>query len=101
MEGFKWDIIKSIINEDFKADAIHLLKKSGRTIPSVAKDLGGNHQTLRNWLKKDSNRQNPDKVKIMKLAAELRSEKRRVMELEESVAILKKATAIFATSNRD
>lgn len=39
-------------DEDFKADAIHSLKESGRTIPSVAKDLGINHQTLRNWLKK-------------------------------------------------
>jgi transposase-like protein len=36
----------------------------------------------------------------MALEAELRAEKRRNADLEESVAILKKATALFATSNR-
>jgi len=36
----------------------------------------------------------------MELEAELRAEKRRNTDLEESVAILKKAAAIFATSNR-
>lgn len=87
-------------DEEFKTDAIRLLKQSGSSIPSVAKDLGINHQTLRNWLKKDEKRQNPDKARIMQLEAELRCEKRRVTELEESVTILKKATAIFATSNR-
>jgi hypothetical protein len=34
------------------------------------------------------------------LEAELRAEKRRTADLEETVAILKKAAAIFATNNR-
>ncbi|MDD4550258.1 MAG: transposase, partial [Syntrophomonadaceae bacterium] len=35
--------------EEFKADAIRLVKE-GRSIPSVASDLGINSQSLRNWV---------------------------------------------------
>lgn len=87
-------------DEEFKADAMRLFREGGRSVPSVAKDLGINPQTLRNWLGEDNKRQNPDKARIMELEAELRAEKRRVADLEESVAILKKATAIFASHNR-
>jgi len=87
-------------DEEFKADAIRLVGEAGRSVPSVAKDLGVTPQTLRNWLGEDNKRQSPDKVRIMELEAALRAEKRRVADLEESVAILKKATAIFATSSR-
>jgi transposase-like protein len=87
-------------DEEFKADAIRLVRDGGRSVPSVAKDLGINPQTLRNWLGFDKKRQSPDKARILELEAELKAAKRRNVELEESVAILKKATAIFATSNR-
>lgn len=85
---------------EFKADAVRLVKESGRSAASVAKDLGINPQTLRNWMGSDKKIQSPDKVKIMELEAELRAEKRRNNDLEESVAILKKAAAIFAANNR-
>jgi transposase-like protein len=85
---------------EFKADAIKMVRESGRSAASVAKDLGINPQTLRNWLGEDKKRESPDKARIMALEAELRAEKRRNADLEESVAILKKATALFATSNR-
>ena len=85
---------------EFKAEAIKMVKDGERSVSSVAKDLGINPQTLRNWMGDDYKRQSSNKVKIMELEAELRAEKRRVADLEESVAILKKATALFATSNR-
>lgn len=85
---------------EFKADAMRLVKEGGRSAASVAKDLGVNPQTLRNWLGIDSKKHSSDKARIMELEAELRAEKRRNNDLEESVAILKKAAAIFATSNR-
>ncbi len=87
-------------DDEFKADAMKLVKENGRSAASVAKDLGINPQTLRNWLGADTKKQSPDKVRIMELEAELRAEKRRNSDLEESVAILKKAAAIFATNNR-
>ena len=85
--------------DEFKADAIRLVRE-GRPISSVATDLGVNPQTLRNWAGEIKKKQEPDKSRILALEAELKSEKRRNAELEESVTILKKATAIFATSSR-
>ena len=85
---------------EFETDAIRLVKEGGRSVASVAKDLGVNPQTLRNWLGDDQKKASSDKARIMELEAELRAEKRRNNELEESVAILKKAAAIFATNNR-
>jgi len=86
-------------SEEFKADAIKLVKEGNRSINSVSKDLGVNPQTLRNWLKEEKNRRNPDSVRIFELEAELKAEKRRNAELEEAVVILKKATALFVNSN--
>lgn len=85
---------------EFKADAVRLVKESSRSAASVAKDLGINPQTLRNWMGADKKIKSPDKVRVMELEAELRAEKRRNTDLEESVTILKKAAAIFAENNR-
>lgn len=85
--------------DEFKGDAIRLVRE-GRSISSVATDLGVNPQTLRNWVGEIKKKQEPDKSRILELEAELKAEKRRNAELEESVTILKKATAIFATSSR-
>jgi transposase-like protein len=68
---------------EFRADATRLVKENGRSVASVAKDLGINPQTLRNWLGEDKKRQSPDKARIMELEAELRAEKRRNTDLEE------------------
>lgn len=87
-------------DEEFRADAMRLVREGGRSISSVAKDLGINPQTLSNWLGAENKRQKPDKARIMELEAELKAEKRRIAELEETVAILKKATAIFVNHNR-
>jgi len=87
-------------SDEFKNDAIKLVKEGNRSVPSVAKDLGINPQTLRNWLNEQKNREKPESARISELEAELKAEKRRNAELEEAVAILKKATAIFATKNQ-
>jgi transposase len=86
--------------EEFKADTIRMIKEGGRSVNSVAKDLGVNPQTVRNWLGKYKSSQDPDKLRIAQLEAELKAERRKSADLEESVAILKKATAIFAINNR-
>jgi len=86
-------------SEEFKADAIKLVKEEKRSVNSVSRDLGINPQTLRNWLKEERERENPDNVRVQELEVELKAEKRRNAELEEAVAILKKATALFVNSN--
>lgn len=87
-------------NAEFKADVIRLVKQEGRSVNSVAKDLGVNPQTIHNWLSEHKNLQNPDKVRIAELESQLKVANHRVVDLEESVTILKKATAIFMTSPR-
>ncbi|EEG76142.1 transposase IS3/IS911 family protein [Dethiobacter alkaliphilus AHT 1] len=87
-------------SEEFKKDAIKLVQEGGRSVNGVAKDLGINAQTLRNWLKEEKKRQNPESARILELEAQLRAEKRRSGELEEAVDILKKATALFVKDNR-
>jgi len=84
--------------EEFKVDALKLVK-DGRSVNSVAKDLGINPQTLRNWLNEEKKQQKPDSARILELEAQLKAEKRRNSELEEAVTILKKATALFVTNN--
>ena len=87
-------------NEEFKDDAIRLVKEGNRSVPSVAKDLGINPQTLRNWFNEDKKSRNPDNVRIAELEAQLKAKSRKIADLEITNEILKKATAIFATSNR-
>lgn len=66
----------------------------------MAKDLGISEQTVYRWLDQQKTRQRSDKVRIVELEAELKAANRRVVDLEETVTILKKATAIFATPPR-
>lgn len=85
-------------SEEFKADAIKMVKERNRSVKRAAQDLGINHQTLRNWLNEEKKRQDPDSARILELEAELKNQKHRNAELEEAVEILKKATALFATN---
>ena len=82
-------------SDEFKADAMRMVREGKRSVYSVSKDLGINSQTLSNWLKEDKLQQEPDYVTIKKLEKELAAEKRRTAELEDAVQILKKATALF------
>ncbi len=84
--------------DEFKADAMRLVREGGRSVNKVAKDLGSNLQTLRNWMGEDKKRQIPDKTRIIELEAQLRAEKRKTKDLEETVDILKKAAAFFCAT---
>ena len=81
---------------DFRSEAVRLVR-SGTPVSTVAKDLGVNDQTLRNWLRQhdiDQGRRNDG------LTTEEREElfrlRRRVKVLEEERQILLKASAFFA-----
>jgi transposase len=83
--------------EQFRKDAVELVRTSDRALRQVARDLGVNHETLRNWV-----------TTAEKLAAqlaggstatdqnELRALRKRVAELEVEKEILRKAAAYFA-----
>ena len=101
-------------DDSFKADALALLERSGRTLNAVAEDLGMSQSTLRYWYKaamakkgKKPSRQaakvpvvDPLKEtaeqKLARLERENAALRKRNEELEMDRAILKKAAAFFA-----
>ena len=87
-------------NQEFKADILRLIREEKRPVSSIVKDFGVNDQTVRNWLKESKDKQDPDKVRISELEAELKETKKKLADSEVTIDILKKATSIFAQSNR-
>ncbi len=87
-------------NQEFKKDIVRLITEEKRSISSVVQDFGVNEQTVRNWLKQTKERQDPIKTRITELEAELKAKDKKIADQELTIDILKKATAIFAQSNR-
>jgi len=82
--------------DEFKREAVKLLRTSERTIPQLAKELGVSPQSLRNW----STQLNVDEGKVEGLSTVEREELKRLRRenrvLAEEREILKKAAAFFA-----
>lgn len=98
-------------DENFKADALKLVQQGGRTISQVARDLGVNHWTLREWCKKSGMAKRQKKAlpaALKPVAGESAEEKLKRLERENERLkkendtlrtdreILKKAAAFFA-----
>ena len=86
--------------DEFRREAVRLLRRGDRTIPELARDLGVSPQSLRNW----STQLDVDEGKRDGLSSDERDELRRlrreVKVLAEEREILKKATAFFASESR-
>lgn len=84
--------------EEFRRQAAALVLDSGRTIRDVGRELGVNHETLRNWVAQL--RQERDGSRPSDLVADERAEllrlRRQVAQLELEKEILKKAAVFFA-----
>ncbi len=82
--------------DEFKREAVKLLRTGERTIPQLARDLGVSPQSLRNW----STQLDVDEGRAEGLSSAEREELKRLRRenrvLSEEREILKKAAAFFA-----
>jgi transposase len=78
--------------EEFKRDAVALLRSSGRSITEVAKELGVTDTSLGNWAREHAKAGRDGDAEAVKEAAELR---KRIRELEQEIDILKRFTAYW------
>ncbi len=82
--------------DEFKREAVKLLRTGERTIPQLAKDRGVSPQSLRNW----STQLDVDEGRAEGLSSAEREELKRLRRenrvLAEEREILKKAAAFFA-----
>jgi transposase len=79
-------------SEEFKRDAVALLRSSGRSITEVAKELGVTDTSLGNWAREQTRAGSEDDAAAVKEAAALR---KRIRELEQEIDILKRFTAYW------
>jgi transposase len=89
---------------EFKADAVALVRSSGRSIAAIARELGIGASSLGYWLKQDEvGRKTRDPERFATESAESAENwalRRRVAELEVEREILKRATAFWVKESR-
>jgi transposase len=86
-------------DKDFKLEAVNMVTSQQRPVAAVARELGIHENTLYKWINQASENKEgafPGSGNLSPEEAELRKLKRKILDLEEENAILKKATAYFA-----
>ena len=86
---------------EFKADAVKLVRTTGKSVPQVAKELDLTETALREWMNRaeaEDAKGAPDAMSAAE-RAELQELRKRVKRLEMEKEILKKAAAFFAKEN--
>lgn len=84
-------------SEEFRREAVRLLRSSGRSISQLSKELGVSQQSLRNWAKQEQldKGERSDGLTSSE-REELRRLRRENRVLAEERDILRKAAAFFA-----
>ncbi len=87
---------------EFREEAVQIALRSSKTVSETARELGLNTETLRGWVKKHKQRDEPSADAPLTLTerARLKELERRVREVEMENAFLKKAAAYFARDPR-
>lgn len=86
-------------NEEFKQQAVKYVQEQTKTLPEIAEELNIPAGTLQNWMTKYRSFENeplanPEKLRY--LEERLKASEREKQELQEELAILKKALHIFS-----
>jgi transposase len=83
--------------DEFKKDAVRLVRESRRTCADVARELGMNRETLRVWVREAEQADSDTGAGLARSEREeLARLRKRVAELELEKEILRKAAAYFA-----
>ncbi len=88
--------------KEYKAEVVGLIRKSGKTIAAVSRELGLTETSVRRWVEQveiDSG-SGPAGALTTVEREELAQLRRRVKTLEMEREILKKATAFFAKESK-
>ena len=85
--------------DEFKAETVKLIRGSGRTVGSVARELSLTETAVRNWMKQTEASGSADTLSTDE-KAELRRLRKENQELRMEKEILRKATAFFAKESR-
>jgi transposase len=84
---------------EFKKETIRLVTELGQDVRTVAQDIGVHENTIYKWIQKYQ--ENPEEPFVgsghqRSEEAELKKANKHIADLEQEVAILKKAIAIFS-----
>lgn len=85
--------------DEFKAETVKLIRESGRSVGSVAKELDLTETAVREWVKKAEASGSADALRPDE-RDELRRLRKENQELRMEKEILRKATAFFAKESR-
>jgi transposase len=85
---------------EFRSDAVELVRSSGRSFASVARELGVNQETLRHWVRSSERSQQPQDTGDTRAESELARLRTEVAELKTEREILRKAAAYFAQETK-
>jgi transposase len=86
-------------NKEFKIQTVQMMVDGGKTVAQVSRELDISDKTLYYWMKQykqDPKHAFPGTGNLTPEDRELRDMKRKIRDLEEENAILKKAMSIFA-----
>jgi transposase len=86
-------------NEEFKQQAVKYIQEQTKTLPEIAEEMNIPTGTLKNWMRKYRSFENEpvaNSEKLRQLEAQLRASEREKQDLQEELAILKKALHIFS-----
>ncbi len=94
--------IRRSFTKEYKAEVVELIRKSGKSIGAVTRDLGLTETAVRRWIAQaeiDSGG-GPSGALTTAEREELAQLRKRVKTLETEREILKKATAFFAKESK-